>query len=330
MFRSLFVGAGVLTLALWSWEAGATLLKASHQFPGGQGDVRDEMIQLMAREVRAADVKLEIKVYPNGSLVKPLDQWKSLAQGQIDMTLLPLDYASSVHPEFGVTLLPGLVRNHDHAQRMNQSAFMKDIRSLIHKGGATVLADAWLAGGMGSKDRCLLEPKDAKGMRVRTAGSNFAKMWAGAGAVPVLMPSSDIQAAFQRGSIQAVDTSSVSFVSFRLNEHLKCLTAPGEETLWFMYQPVLISNKALAQLNEAQRKALMTAGKKAEAYFDRESRRLDLALIEAFRQHQVKVVSLSRAQADQWRAIARDTAYKEFASKVPGGQALIEKALSVQ
>ncbi|MEY2781496.1 MAG: hypothetical protein RL307_1200 [Pseudomonadota bacterium] len=330
LFRSLSLGVSLLTWALLSWAGGVTVLKASHQFPGGQGDVRDEMMQLMAREVKAADVNLDIKIHPNGSLIKPLEQWKYLVQGQIDMTLLPLDYASGAHPEFGVTLLPGLVRNHDHAQRMNQSAFMKDIRTIIQKGGATVLADAWLAGGMGSKDRCLLEPKDAKGLKVRSAGTHFAKMWAGAGATPLMMPSSEIHAAFQRGSIQAVDTSSGSFVSFKLNEHIKCLTAPGEETLWFMYQPVLISNKAMAQLNEAQRKALMAAGKKAEAYFDRESRKLDTTLIETFRQHNVKIVSLSRTQADQWRAIARETSYKEFASKVPGGQVLIEKALSVQ
>ena len=307
-----------------------TVLKASHQFPSGQGDVRDEMLQLIAREVKAAGVNLSIRVHANASLVKPLDQWKSVVKGEIDMTLLPLDYASNIHPEFGVTLLPGLVRNHDHALRINQSAFMKDIRALVQKGGATVLADAWLAGGMGSKDRCLLEPIDAKGLKVRSAGATYSKMWAGAGAIPVMMPSSEIHSAFQRGAIQAVDTSSVSFVSFKLHEHLKCLTAPGEDTLWFMYQPVLISNKALAGLNPDQRKALMAAGKKAEAFFDGESRKLDQSLIEVFQKNHVKVVTLSRLQADQWRAIARESSYKEFASKVPGGQALIEKALSVQ
>jgi TRAP-type C4-dicarboxylate transport system substrate-binding protein len=97
-----------------------------------------------------------------------------------------------------------------------------------------------------------------------------------------------------------------------------------------MYQPVLISNKALAKLNETQRKALVAAGKKAQAFFSNESRKLDEELVQTFKRHQIKVVTLSKAQADQWRAVARDTSYKEFASKVPGGQALIEKALAVQ
>jgi len=30
-----------------------------------------------------------------------------MLSGQIDMTSLPLDYASGFHPEFGATLMPG-------------------------------------------------------------------------------------------------------------------------------------------------------------------------------------------------------------------------------
>ena len=39
-------------------------LRASHQFPGGKGDVRDEMVQIIARDAKAANVGLEIQVYP--------------------------------------------------------------------------------------------------------------------------------------------------------------------------------------------------------------------------------------------------------------------------
>ncbi|NBO14538.1 MAG: ABC transporter substrate-binding protein, partial [Betaproteobacteria bacterium] len=106
-----------LSWGLWAvaaWGQASVQLKVSHQFPGGKGDVRDEMVQLMAKEVQAAKVGLELKVFANASLVKPHDQWKALTSGQIDLTLLPLDYASSTHPEFGATLMPGLVRNHAH------------------------------------------------------------------------------------------------------------------------------------------------------------------------------------------------------------------------
>ena len=81
-------------LPLSAAVAQTVTLKASHQFPGGKGDVRDEMVQIIAREVKAANVGLEIQVYPGASLFKPNDQWNAIVNGQLDLTAFPLDYAS--------------------------------------------------------------------------------------------------------------------------------------------------------------------------------------------------------------------------------------------
>ena len=35
--------------------------KASHQFPGGKGDARDEMVQIIAKEVAKANVNFKIR-----------------------------------------------------------------------------------------------------------------------------------------------------------------------------------------------------------------------------------------------------------------------------
>ncbi|MEO6364152.1 MAG: TRAP transporter substrate-binding protein DctP [Caldimonas sp.] len=306
------------------------VLKASHQFPGGKGDVRDEMVQMIARDVAAAKVGLEIKVFPGSSLVKAQEQWKAMLTGQIDMTSFPLDYASGFHPQFGATLMPGLVKNHAHARRVNDSAFLKDIKAVIEQGGAKVLADAWLAGAFGSKDKCIKKPEDAAGLKVRSAGATFAQMWAGAGASIVSIPSSEVYNALQQGVAQATDTSTGSFVSFRLYEQLKCVTAPGDNALWFMYEPVLISMKSWDKLNDAQKKALTTASQKAEDFFESESKKLDDKFVETFKTNKVEVVTMSEADFNAWRTVAQKTSYKAFAEKVPGGKELIEKALSVK
>ena len=305
-------------------------LKASHQFPGGKGDVRDEMVQLIAREVAAAKVGLEIKVFPGSSLVKAQEQWKAMINGQIDMSAFPLDYASGFHPQFGATLMPGLVKSHAHARRINDSAFLKDIKAIVEQGGVKVLADAWLAGAFAGKEKCILKPEDVVGMKVRSAGATFAQMWAGAGASVVSIPSNEVYNAMQQGVIQATDTSSGSFVSFRLYEQVKCITAPGDNALWFMYEPVLISKRSWDKLNDAQKKALMTAAAKAEDYFESESKKLDDKMVATFKANKVEVVTMSDAEADAWRAVAQKTSYKSFADKVPGGKELIDKALSVK
>jgi len=305
-------------------------LKASHQFPGGKGDVRDEMVQMIARDVNAANVGLDIKVFPGSSLVKAQEQWKAMQTGQIDMSSFPLDYASGFHPQFGATLMPGLVKNHAHARRINDSAFMKDIKAIIEQGGAHVLADAWLAGAFGGKDKCIKKPEDAAGLKVRSAGATFAQMWAGAGASIVSIPSNEVYNALQQGVAQATDTSTGSFVSFRLYEQLKCVTAPGDNALWFMYEPVLISKRTWDKLNDAQKQALTKASKKAEDYFEGESKKLDDKMVETFKKNNTEVVTMTDAEADAWRAVAQKTSYKAFSDKVPGGKELIEKALSVK
>jgi TRAP-type C4-dicarboxylate transport system substrate-binding protein len=328
-------GKGLATVlaatSLASIAAAADIeFKASHQFPGGKGDVRDEMVQIIAREVEKAKVGLSIKVYPGASLVKATEQWNAMLKGQIDISAFPLDYASGRHPQFGATLMPGLVKSHDHARRLNGSPFMKDIKKVIEDAGVVVLADAWLAGAFASKKGCILEPKDAAGQKVRSAGATFAEMWAGAGASIVSIPSNEVYNALQTGVAEGTDTSTGSFVSFRLYEQVKCITAPGDNALWFMYEPVLMSKAAFNKLDDKQKAALMAAAKKSEDYFAAESKKLDDEMVAAFKKANVQVVTMTPAQAQMWRDVAAKTSYKTFSEKVPGGKELIEKALAVK
>jgi TRAP-type C4-dicarboxylate transport system substrate-binding protein len=307
-----------------------TVLKASHQFPGGKGDVRDEMVQMIARDVEKANVGLKIQVYPGESLFKAKEQWGAITKGQLDMTSLPLDYASGRHPQFSATLMPGLVKNHDHARRLNNSPFMVDIKKIINDAGAVVLADAWLAGGFASRKNCILAPDDIKGQVTRAAGPAFEQMLVGAGASISSMPSSEIYTGMQTGVLDAANTSSGSFVSYRLYELVKCLTAPGDNALWFMYEPVLMSKASWEKLDKKQQAALLAAGKKSEEYFFGEAKKLDDKMVEVYKKAGVKVVSMNTDQYMAWRKIADKTSYKEFAEKVPGGKELLDKALSVK
>jgi TRAP-type C4-dicarboxylate transport system substrate-binding protein len=318
-------------LALGATAASAQVtLKASHQFPGGKGDPRDEMVQIIAREAKAANVGLEIQVYPGASLFKPNDQWNALVNGQLDISSFPLDYASGKVGAFSATLMPGLVRNHERAARLNNSDFMKEIKAKIDKAGVVILADAWLAGAVASKRGCVRKPEDIKGQKIRSAGPTFAAMWQAAGASIVNIPSNEVYNALQTGVAEATDTSTGSFVSFRLYEQVKCITAPGENALWFMYEPVLMSKRSFNKLNKQQQEVLLKAGKKSEEYFNTESKKLDQEMVDAFKKNNVEVVTLTPDEYDAWIKIAQESSYKQFASEVSDGKKLIDMALSVK
>ena len=310
--------------------AGAVTMKASHQFPGGKGDARDEMVQIIAREAKAANVGLDIQVYPGASLFKPKDQWNALVKGQLDISSFPLDYASGRVREFGATLMPGLVRNHERAARLNDSPFMKDIKAKIEESGVIVLADAWLAGAVGSKEGCIRKPEDIKGLKTRSAGPTFAAMWQAAGASIVSIASNEVYNALQTGVAEATDTSTASFVSYRLYEQLKCITAPGDNALWFMYEPVLMSKKSFDHLNKKQQDVLMAASKKAQEFFAGEALKMDDKMVKAFKDHNVEVVTMTPEEYDAWIGVAKKSSYKQFAAEVPDGQKLIDEALAVK
>src|ERR671935_1683770 len=321
--------ASALAVATSAYAA-PTTLRASHQFPGGRGDARDEMVQIVAREAKAANVDLEVQVYPGASLFKPNEQWNALINGQLDISSFPLDYASGKQRAFGATLMPGLVRSHERAQRMNNSPFMKDIKAQIDKAGVMVLADAWLAGAVASKKSCIRKPDDIKGLKVRSAGPTFAAMWQQAGASIVSVPSNEVYNALQTGVADATDTSTGSFVSFRIYEQVKCITAPGDNALWFMYEPVLISKRSFDRLNKQQQDALVSAGKKAEDYFNKATKGLDDEMVNAFKKNNVEVVTLTPQEFEAWVKIAQESSYKQFAAEVPDGKKLIDEALAVK
>jgi TRAP-type C4-dicarboxylate transport system substrate-binding protein len=310
--------------------AAPIVLRASHQFPGGKGDARDEMVQIVAREAKAAGVDLDVQVYPGASLFKPNEQWNALVNGQLDISSFPLDYASGKVRAFGATLMPGLVRSHDRAKRLNDSPFMKDIKAKIDQAGVMVLADAWLAGAVASKKGCVRTPADMKGLKIRSAGPTFAAMWQAAGASIISVPSNEVYNALQTGVADATDTSSGSFVSFRIYEQVKCITAPGDNALWFMYEPVLISKKTFNRLDKKQQDALLAAGRKAQDYFQQHAKGLDDTMTKAFKEHNVEVVTLTPAEYDEWLKLAQQSSYAEFAKDVPDGKKLIDEALAVK
>ena len=87
---TLFATAAAAILISMSAQAQMTM-KASHQFPGGKGDPRDEMVQMIAKDAKAANIGLDVQVYPGASLFKPNDQWNAMVNGQLDISSFPLD-----------------------------------------------------------------------------------------------------------------------------------------------------------------------------------------------------------------------------------------------
>ena len=300
-----FVSAGAAALLALSNVAGATELRLSHQW--SNKDVRHKVAEIVANEVAAANVDLEIKIFGSKSLFKPREQYKPLSRGQLDMTVLPLSYAGGQQPAYNLTLMPGLVKNHDHAARLSASPFMKELEAKMATDDVMVLVHGYLAGGFVGKDKCITKPSDVAGLQTRAAGKAFEQMLAGAGASIASMASSEIYNAMQTGVLNAANTWSSSFVSYRIYEQVKCYTPAGDVALWFMYQPLLMNKSAFEGLNADQQAALLAASANAETYYLAEAKKQDAASVEVFRKAGVEIANMSPEDFAAWRAIAQET-----------------------
>ena len=306
----------------------AAELRLSHQW--SNKDVRHQVAQIVADEVAAANVDLEIKIFGSKSLFKPREQYKPLSRGQLDMTVLPLSYAGGQQPAFNLTLMPGLVKNHDHAARLSESDFMAALEEKMAEDDVMVLVHGYLAGGFAGKDKCITKPDDVKGLQTRAAGKAFEQMLAGAGASIASMASSEIYNAMQTGVLNAANTSSSSFVSYRIYEQVKCYTPAGDVALWFMYQPLLMNKSTFDGLTPEQQAALEAGSKKAQDFYLAEAKKQDAASVDVFRKAGVEIAEMSAEDFEAWRAIAQETSYKAFVDEVPDGQALLDMALAVE
>lgn len=308
--------------------ASATELRLSHQW--SNKDIRHKVAQMVADGVAEANVDLDIKIFGSKSLFKPREQYRPLSRGLLDMTVLPLSYAGGQQPAFNLTLMPGLVKNHDHAARLSTSPFMEALEKKMAEDDVMVLVHGYLAGGFVGKDKCITKPSDVAGMQTRAAGKAFEQMLAGAGASIASMASSEIYSAMQTGILNAANTSSSSFVSYRIYEQAACYTPAGDVALWFMYQPLLMNKSTFEGLNADQQAALLAAAEKAEAFYLAEAKKEDADSVEVFQKAGVEIAEMSTADFDAWRALAQETSYKEFVANVPDGQALLDMALAVE
>ena len=308
--------------------ANAKELRLSHQW--SNKDIRHQVAQIVADEVAAADVDLNIKIFGSKSLFKPREQYKPLSRGQLDMTVLPLSYAGGQQPAYNLTLMPGLVKNHDHAARLSNSPFMKALEAKMADDEVMVLVHGYLAGGFVGKDKCITKPEDVQGLQTRAAGKSFEQMLAGAGASIASMASSEIYNAMQTGVLQAANTSSSSFVSYRIYEQVSCYTPAGDVALWFMYQPLLMNKSTFEDLTEEQQDALLKASEKAEAYYLEEAKKQDAASVKVFNDAGVEIAEMSTEDFESWRRLAAETSYAKFVEEVEDGQELLDMALEVE
>jgi TRAP-type C4-dicarboxylate transport system substrate-binding protein len=331
--RSLIQSAGGLIAGAFpfsaTWAQNATL-KISHQFPGGtikEGDFRDRLVRTFAAEVeKRTKGALKFEIYPGSSLMKTMAQFSSMRKGALDMALIPLSYAGGEIPEVNIGLMPGLVVSYEQAYSWKTKPVGIELNKLLLDKGVVLISWIWQAGGVASRTKPIVEPEDAKGMKIRGGSREVDMILKEAGASVVNLPSNEIYAAMQTGAMDAAMTSSTSFISFRLEEVAKALTTGRTGAYWFMFEPLMMSKSIFDALPKDQRDAIMAVGADMEKMALESAKKDDIEVANIYQKAGAKVVDLPAATIKKWQAIARATAWKDYAAKNEGSAKLLALA----
>jgi len=311
-------------------RAEAGNLKISHQFPGGtltEGDFRDRLCRRFAADIdKRSNGALKATVYPGSSLMKTNSQFAAMRKGALDMGLVPLSYAGGEVPETNIGLMPALVPNYEAGTAWKTSEVGRLLAKMLDDKGIIVLSWIWQAGGVASRALPLVAPDDAKGQKVRGGSREMDMMLKAAGASVITLPSNEIYAAMQTGAMDAAMTSSTSFISFKLEEIAKHLTTGRNKAYWFMFEPLLMSKEVFNTLTKAQQDIVMAAGAEQEKFATDSARADDKIAAEVYVKAGAKVYDIDEPTVRKWQAIARNTAWKDYAAKTEMSAKLLAAA----
>ena len=313
--------------------APAKMLKISHQFPGGtinEGDFRDRLCLTFAAELeKRTGGEIGGQVYPNSSLMKTIPQYSAVRQGALDLSLYPISYAGGELPELNIGLMPGLVSSYKQGAAWKTSPIGQKFAALLASKNVLILSWIWQAGGLASRAAPIVNPEDAKGKKVRGGSREMDMMFQAAGATTLSTPSNELYAAMQTGACDACTTSSTSLISFRLEEVAKSLTTGRGKSYWFMLEPLIMSKLVFDKLPKKQQDVIMALGAELEAFGTKEAIADDEKVAEVYAKKGAKVADLDEATVEKWRAIARPTAWKDYAGKTPLSAELLKLAESI-
>ena len=335
--RRTVVGGLVAAPAILSWatraQAAPTVLKISHQFPGGtidEGDFRDRLCRKFAVELeKRTSGAMKAEVYAGSSLMKTNAQFGAMRKGALDMSFYPLPYAGGEIPELNIGLMPCLVSTYKQGAAWKNGEIGRELTRILAEKGIVLVCWVWQSGGVACRANKIVTPADAKGQKVRGGSREMDLMFKAAGAAVLSIPSNESYPAMQTGAADAIITSSTSLISFRLEELSKHLTSGRGKSFWFMLEPLMMSKLVFDALPKEQQAAIMAVGESLEAFGTQAAQKDDELVGEIFKKKGAQVHDLDDAALGQWRELAAATAWKDYEGKSATAAKLLKLALAV-
>ncbi len=309
-------------LALFSVTAHAQQdIKFGHV--GEPGSLFDRTAQEFAK--RANDRlggKAKVLVFGSSQLGGDSELMKKLKLGTVDLAL-PSTVMSSQVALFGLFEMPYLVKDRAHMARIRDEIVMPVMAPASAKEGYKIIA-VWENGfrHITNSKRPIVKPDDLKGIKLRVPQGGWrVKMFQAYGANPSPLAFSEVFVALQTGVMDGQENPFAQIYPARFYEVQKYLSLTGH-----VYTPAYVTaGRSWDNLSPEVQKALTDVAKEMQSVVEKIAADLDGDFLKKLKDAGMQVNEVDKNAFIK----ASEKIYQEFSTEVPGGKALIDKALAL-
>ncbi|MDH5556699.1 MAG: TRAP transporter substrate-binding protein DctP [Alphaproteobacteria bacterium] len=323
------IAAMVLTAAVALPAHAETTLRITLQLPL-KAHLGQNLL-MFKNEVEAeskGDIKVEI--YDSAQLYKDKEVPQAVGSGAIEMGVASLTRYVGEIPAVDIFYVPFMF-NSDAKVRAAVapgSAVRQPIDDAILKTGSRVLW--WQAYGgaiMLSKGGPLKTPADIKDKKVRVFGRTLGKFIETLGGAPTLISGSEQYVAYQRGTVDAGMTGVSGVKSRKLWEVMDTITVTNHADIEFI---VVVNEKFWQGLSKDQQAIVSKAARNAEAHVRNEMANIEATAYAAAKDNGMKVVEVSDAEVQSWRAATKPVLDSYLAESGALGQQVYQAAQALK
>jgi tripartite ATP-independent transporter DctP family solute receptor len=203
--------------------------------------------------------RVKVEVYPAGQLYKGTSILKSIMSGAIEMGVTYNGTWTGSVPLMDLFDLNFLFKDYQQVEKAWRGKIGDKLREEMEKYNVKALGFGAYGESFSilNKKKTLKRPEDFKGLKIRANQPMAADSVKALGASPVMMASSEVYMALQRGTIDGATSGPTTFVQRKWFEVTEYVTiAYSSYSLW----PVMINLKIWNTLPQEVQKALEEAG----------------------------------------------------------------------
>ena len=314
---------GASTLLLGTSMAHAQVeIKLGHV--GGPGSLFERSANEYARLANERlGTKGKVVVFGSSQLGSDAEMMQKLRLGTLEMAL-PSSVMSSTVPAFGMFEMPYLVKNRDHMKKIEAEVLRPGMLAMAEEKGYKILG-VWENGfrHVTNNVKPVVKPEDLAGMKLRVPqGVWRVKMFQAYGANPSPMAFSEVFVALQTGVMDGQENPLTQIYSAKFQEVQKFMSMTGH-----VYTRAYLTAGArkFGSLAADVREILEKTARDVQPFVYKTAAELDNELVD-----KIKAAGTKVNEADKNAFIAASKAvYAEFDKEVPGGGALVDKAVAL-